>query len=38
MIERFGTDRYGRTLATVSVGGVDAGDYLILQGPAKPRR
>ena len=38
MIERLGTDRYGRTLATVSVGGVDAGDHLISQGLAKPWR
>ena len=38
MIERLGTDRYGRTLATVSVNGVDAGDYLISQGLAKPWR
>ena len=38
MIERLGTDPYGRTLATVSVGGVDAGDYLISQGLAKPWR
>jgi hypothetical protein len=35
MIERLGTDPYGRTLATVSVGGVDAGDYLIAQGLAQ---
>lgn len=38
MIERLETDRYGRTLATVSVNGVDAGDYLISQGLAKPWR
>jgi micrococcal nuclease len=38
MIERQGTDPYGRTLATVSVGGVDAGDYLIAQGLARPWR
>ncbi len=38
MIERLGTDPYGRTLATVSVGGVDASDYLISQGLAKPWR
>ena len=37
-IERLGTDPYGRTLATVSVGGVDAGGYLISQGLAKPWR
>jgi micrococcal nuclease len=28
-IHRTGTDRYRRTLATLSVGGRDAGDYLI---------
>ena len=38
MIERQGTDPYGRTLATVSVGGVDAGDYLMAQGLARPWR
>lgn len=38
MIERLGTDPYGRTLATVSVNGVDADDYLIAQGLAKPWR
>ena len=38
MIERLGTDPYGRTLATVSVNGLDAGDYLISQGLAKPWR
>jgi micrococcal nuclease len=38
MIERLGTDPYGRTLATLSVNGVDAGDYLISQGLAKPWR
>ena len=37
-IERRGTDPYGRTLATVSVNGVDAGDYLIAQGLARPWR
>jgi len=35
---RLGTDTYGRTLATVSVNGVDAGDYLIAQGLARPWR
>lgn len=35
LIERQGTDPYGRTLATVSVGGVDAGEYLIAQGLAR---
>ena len=38
MIERLGTDPYGRSLATVSVGGLDAGDYLISQGLARPWR
>lgn len=38
MITRLGTDPYGRTLATISVNGVDAGDYLISQGLAKPWR
>ena len=38
MITRLGTDAYGRTLATISVNGVDAGDYLITQGLAKPWR
>jgi micrococcal nuclease len=38
MIERLGTDPYGRTLATISVNGIDAGDYLISQGLAKPWR
>ncbi|MCY1669565.1 thermonuclease family protein [Novosphingobium sp. SL115] len=38
MIERLGTDPYGRTLAIVSVGDVDVGDYLISQGLAKPWR
>ena len=34
-VERHGTDRYGRTLATVSVNGQDAGAYLIGLGLAK---
>ena len=38
MITRLGTDPYGRTLATISVNGVDAGDHLIAQGLAKPWR
>lgn len=37
-IQRTGTDRYGRTLATVSVNGRDAGQYLIARGLAKPWR
>lgn len=35
MIERLGTDRYGRTLATVSVNGQDAGEFLVSRGLAK---
>lgn len=35
MIERHGTDRYGRTLATVSVNGQDVGAYLVSIGLAK---
>lgn len=35
-IHRQGTDRYGRTLATVSVNGQDAGSYLISRGLARP--
>ena len=38
MITRLGTDPYGRTLATISVNGVDAGDYLVAQGLARPWR
>lgn len=34
-IERLGTDRYGRTLATVRVRGIDAGEYLINKGLAR---
>ncbi|PNU06488.1 thermonuclease family protein [Novosphingobium guangzhouense] len=37
-IQRNGSDRYGRTLATLSVNGVDAGSYLIASGLAKPWR
>ncbi|WP_459663630.1 thermonuclease family protein [Novosphingobium sp. 11B] len=37
-IQRTGTDRYGRTLATVYVNGRDAGQYLIARGLAKPWR
>ena len=35
MIHRQGVDRYGRTLATVSVNGRDAGEYLIGLGLAR---
>lgn len=38
MIVRLGTDPYGRTLATVSVNGVDAGDYLVSRSLARPWR
>lgn len=34
-ISRSGQDRYGRTLATVSVAGRDAGEYLIGRGLAR---
>lgn len=37
-IVRLGKDPYGRTLARVSVNGVDAGDYLVSRGLAKPWR
>lgn len=35
IIRRQGTDRYGRTLAAVSVNGVDAGDVLVSEGLAR---
>lgn len=35
MIERQGRDRYGRTLARVTVNGIDAGEWLIGQGHAR---
>lgn len=34
-IQRQGTDRYGRTLAALSVNGVDAGDVLVSEGLAR---
>lgn len=34
-INRQGTDRYGRTLAAVTVNGVDAGDVLVSEGLAR---
>lgn len=37
-ISRNGTDRYGRTLASLSVNGRDAGRYLVSRGLAKPWR
>lgn len=36
--QRQGTDRYGRTLARVSVNGNDAGEYLVSVGLARPWR
>ena len=38
MIERTGVDRYGRTLARVTVNGRDAGEWLVLKGLARPWR
>jgi len=35
-LERIGADRYGRTLAYVSVNGRDAGQFLVAAGLAKP--
>lgn len=35
VIHRQGTDRYGRTLAALSVNGVDAGDMLVSEGLAR---
>jgi endonuclease YncB( thermonuclease family) len=37
-IDRHGRDRYGRTLAHLTVRGRDAGEYLIAQGVARPYR
>lgn len=34
-VRTFGTDRYGRTLATVRIGGTDIGDILISEGLAR---
>lgn len=34
-IERVGKDQYGRTLAKVTVNGMDAGDYLVRRGLAR---
>lgn len=34
-IERQGVDRFGRTLATVSVNGRDVGEYLVARGLAR---
>ena len=38
MIDRTGIDRFGRTLAHVTVNGRDAGEYLVNLGLAKPWR
>lgn len=35
LIHRSGKDRYGRTLATITVNGQNAGDYLISKGLAR---
>ncbi|WP_324252007.1 thermonuclease family protein [Roseibium aggregatum] len=35
-IARSGKDKYGRTLARVSVNGIDAGGILIVEGLARP--
>ena len=35
-LERTGTDRYGRTLARVSIDGADAGNALVAAGLARP--
>jgi len=37
-VERVGTDPYGRTLAFVTVNGLDAGEFLISRGLARPWR
>lgn len=37
-IERFGQDRYGRTLAKIYVGDRDAGEYLVKRGLARQWR
>lgn len=38
MIEREGTDSYGRTLARITVGGMDVGEWLVAKGLARPWR
>lgn len=38
VISRIGHDAYGRTLATLSVNGQDAGNYLVSLGYARPWR
>lgn len=35
MIQRQGTDHYGRTLARVTVNGIDAGEWLVRRGLAR---
>jgi endonuclease YncB( thermonuclease family) len=37
-LQRTGTDKYGRTLAYVSVDGKDVGDILMQRGLARPWR
>lgn len=37
-IQRLGTDKYGRTLAKLTVNGRDAGEYMIRRGVARPWR
>lgn len=37
-VERHGLDKYGRTLARISVNGNDAGDFLVSEGLARPWR
>lgn len=37
-ITRDGTDRYGRSLATIDVGGLDVGGQMIESGAARPWR
>lgn len=38
MVARIRPDAYGRTLARVSVNGIDAGEWLVSQGLARPWR
>jgi len=37
-VQRIGVDRYGQTLAPVTVNGQDAGDYLVARGLGCPWR
>lgn len=34
-VQTYGSDRYGRTLATIRIGGIDVGDILIAEGLAR---